>query len=121
MSHTKEPWYASDEDGNWRVMAADENGGYTLADMCSDDQEANGRRIVACVNACEGISTESLERGVSDWSIFMRELKAQRDELLVAAKELVLLAELGDADEDLQNWHPALESARAAIAKAEAV
>src|SRR5574343_770357 len=59
--HTQEPWYASKEDGNWRVMAADENGGYTLADMYCDDQEANARRIVACVNACTGIETDKLE------------------------------------------------------------
>jgi hypothetical protein len=42
-------------------MAADENGGYTLADMCCDNQQANARRIVACVNACAGISDEALD------------------------------------------------------------
>lgn len=112
MSHTKEPWYTSDEGGNFRVMAADENGGYTLADMCSDDQEANARRIVACVNACEGIDTESLERGVSDWSVFMRELKAQRDELLEVAQEILV--------EDIIEQLPKefVARVRAAIAKA---
>lgn len=42
MAHTKE-LYASNEGGNWRVMAADENGGYTVADMHADDQEANAK------------------------------------------------------------------------------
>lgn len=66
MSHTKEPWYFENEGGNYRVMAADENGGYSLADMCCDDQEANARRIVACVNACAGSSVEWLEFSVSE-------------------------------------------------------
>lgn len=39
-------------------------------------------------------------------------------DLLASLKELVNLAEIGDADEDKANWHPALEAARAAIAKA---
>ncbi len=29
-----------------------------------EEMEANGRRIVAAVNACEGISTKALEEGV---------------------------------------------------------
>lgn len=46
MPHT-EGLYASEEGGNWRVMAADENGGYTVADMCCDDQAANARLFAA--------------------------------------------------------------------------
>jgi len=37
-----------------RVIALLQTGAYT---------EANARRIVACVNACEGLSTEALESG----------------------------------------------------------
>ena len=44
--HT-ENTYACNEGGNWRVMAADENGAYTVADMCCDDQEANARLFAA--------------------------------------------------------------------------
>ena len=94
----------------------------------------NARRIVACVNACEGIGTEQLE----SWLCMsrpilqsMKELKSeadreakQRDDLLDALQEMVA----GDAeaiedakrlgvpfpDEMLAAYH----KARAAIAKA---
>lgn len=89
--HTQEPWYASKEDGNWRVMAADENGGYTLADVYCDDPEANSRRIVACVNACAGIPTEQLETAGTIAVECQDEMQAellkawkQRDDLLAA-------------------------------------
>lgn len=90
--HTQEPWYASKEDGNWRVMAADENGGYTLADMYCDDPEANSRRIVACVNACAGIPTEELVRAkyLNTASYAMRQkAEKHRDELLAALKKFL--------------------------------
>ena len=92
--HTPEPWYREFEGGNWRVMAADENGGYTLADMCCDDQEANARRIVACVNACAGLSNEFLSVATRD-DYAMRlvleadEMRRQRDELLAALRPLI--------------------------------
>jgi hypothetical protein len=64
-------------------------------------QYANARRIVAAVNACEGISTEALEQGV--------------------------VAEMLEALEDLFNWltpdwqQSSLgDKARAALAKATA-
>ena len=89
--HTPEPWYASEEGGNWRAMAADENGGYTLADMCCDDQEANARRITACVNACEGIPTYQLT-GEDEDPVILGDmidlLRNQRDELLAFAEEV---------------------------------
>ena len=40
MKHTT-GLFASEEGGNWRVMAADENGSYTVADVHCDDQQAN--------------------------------------------------------------------------------
>lgn len=92
--HTQEPWYASKEDGNWRVMAADENGGYTLADMYCDDPEANSRRIVACVNACAGIPTEELVRAkyLNTASYAMRQkAEKQCDKLLAALEQLVIV------------------------------
>lgn len=46
------------------------------------------------------------------------QLIAEKYALLASLKELVSLAEIGDADLDEANWHPALESARAAILKA---
>lgn len=74
--HTKEPWRlgrftgpASYEEvremcGAMDVVADTDNGPYVLAG-CNinfpDDARANASRIVACVNACAGISDEALE------------------------------------------------------------
>ena len=35
----------------------------TAEDVWAEESEANARRLVACWNACRGISTEDLERG----------------------------------------------------------
>jgi hypothetical protein len=47
--------------------------------------EANARRLVACWNACEGLHTESLERGkpLADQLV---DALTQRDELLAALR-----------------------------------
>ena len=74
MTHTKEPWRlgrftgpASYEEvrelcGSMDVVVDTETGPYVLA-ACNinfpDDAKANARRIVACVNACAGISDEA--------------------------------------------------------------
>jgi len=66
VQHTKEPWqwHAQGEandysllthDGRW-VISFRQNG-----ELMPAKQEANARRIVACVNACTGIPTEELE------------------------------------------------------------
>ena len=62
-NHTKAPWlfdgkvvYALNEKGV-NIFSAFVQDGKT----CEDELKANARRIVACVNACEGISTEMLE------------------------------------------------------------
>ena len=88
--HTPEPWelygHAIHKDGECLAYL---NG-------CSFE---NARRIVACVNACEGISTERLEENSVDpvAGVFgrmaaraekeTRTLTAQRDELLAALAE----------------------------------
>lgn len=71
MSHTKEPWIYgvgdTEEFGmvfgvglptlpNWTVVAV-----LSPFDQLNELDEANARRIVACVNACAGIDTSSLE------------------------------------------------------------
>lgn len=82
---------------------------------------ANARRIVACINACEGFSIEELDGAdlfkdsiESDAEIIA--LKKQRDELLGILKRLAAV-DFG------QHWNDDAEdaavSARAAIAKAE--
>lgn len=68
--HTQEPWILG-IDGNdachdpGHIMSRD---GLAIADCCLEyssliesEQEANARRIVACVNACAGIPAEKLE------------------------------------------------------------
>ena len=60
-----------------------------------DDPEANARRLAACWNACEGLSTEQLEReGTLNRANVMRdilrvELAAQRDELQEAVLAMI--------------------------------
>ena len=96
MSHTKEPWSFSPENGlEWGVEA----GKWGVA-ICADapgdgTSEANARRIVACVNACAGISTDALEIGrMSPDAFHENESRAdkaeqQRDELLAALEHIL--------------------------------
>jgi hypothetical protein len=66
--HTPEPWWL-DDDG---FIAAGSGDTYCTVvdphcrptDNYSEENEANARRIVAAVNACQGISTKALEQGV---------------------------------------------------------
>lgn len=74
QEHTKEPWeYWENDRTGFGVKMPRKNktrfgaepyaviGGFEPDDL--DEMKANARRIVACVNACAGISTESLEDG----------------------------------------------------------
>lgn len=79
----------------------------------------NARRIVACVNACEGISTEALEGWEALHLMNVAHLRQQRDELLLAAQRAFI--ELEYAHEKLGNdrkltRQDVLRDARAAIA-----
>ena len=81
-NHTKAPWlfdgkvvYALNE--KWvNIFSAFVQDGKTG----EDELKANARRIVACVNACEGISTETLEQG----STLAKITKSASDELAAA-------------------------------------
>ncbi|HXU93381.1 MAG TPA: hypothetical protein VFP33_06965 [Gallionella sp.] len=97
--HTKEPWrigklthprdYEAVQEvvGPTEVVVDTDQGPYVLASCNNNfpkDAKANARRIVACVNACAGLSTEFLEQSTKDdYAIrLMREadeLRAQRD------------------------------------------
>lgn len=86
--HTKEPWMAW-KDGSDRILFGPSTN-YT-AGQCFpqevDSCEANARRIVACVNACAGISTEDLEiitYGGETMNIYFDRINQQRDELVAA-------------------------------------
>lgn len=93
--HTQEPWMVDPDNrpgyewNNHIVSATDPN--QTICFMTHDNTpeniegEANARRIVACVNACKGIKTESLEMEVLSWitdETGESSLKRERDELL---------------------------------------
>ncbi|RUQ10674.1 hypothetical protein [Aeromonas dhakensis] len=57
--HTSELWV---QVGDFVAAESDQlNGGEYVCGCFGPDQEANARRIVACVNFCAGISTENLE------------------------------------------------------------
>ena len=90
-NHTKAPWmfdgkvvYALNKKGV-NVFSAFVQDGETD----EDELKANARRIVACVNACEGISTENLEDNlpVKDLARQYSEAIRQRDELLAALEK----------------------------------
>ncbi len=57
-------------------------------DSDNGDKEANARRVVACWNACNGLHTESLERGKPLADQIVDALN-QRDELIEALKLFV--------------------------------
>lgn len=68
MKHTIEPWSYHKTNGSPTTgmhMIAGGKPGYLaeVRDCGSGDVEQNARRIVACVNACEGVTTEELEQG----------------------------------------------------------
>ena len=88
MSHT-EGLLATNHD---RIESKDDHGwindGWIIAQCLGPDAVANARRLVACWNALEGISTEALEdfplaiNGVTNLAV----LKQERDELLAALR-----------------------------------
>ena len=99
--HAAAPWTANPVDDDNLIRIKNAEGGQVA--ICSNFSffdtpetlpskelvnEANARRIVACVNACEGVSTEVLERGARhDWGDLMTSLEKQRDQLLAALEE----------------------------------
>ena len=68
MNHTKEPWEAKADPSYYGIVSeiyAMDKFIASLGGVCSPDEvEANARRIVACVNACAGITNEVLEKGL---------------------------------------------------------
>lgn len=108
--HTKGPWkvnrhthirgelWLSILGGAWDITHNGASRPGVIADakysaMSDAENEANARRIVACVNACEGLPTETLEaaglgKGVLD------HLKAERDAL---REQIAFLEHFADA------------------------
>lgn len=92
VKHTAEPWKlhrsgqsvgSSDGYGVCEVWPRDED------NFPDTEGKANARRIVACVNACRGLSTDELEKHglVSAVGTELIELKKQRDQLLAAIEK----------------------------------
>lgn len=110
--HTKEPWKLLLWDDESFSIHTDNDD--PVVHFSSDDLYEDARRIVACVNACAGISTSLLERATPfDTALFF---KAQSDELLLLLKE-----HLSDNPEGSNGYcHCDLcERTREAIAKVE--
>lgn len=87
--HTPEPWVVNGS----HIESENEHGwvndGWIIADLSGSQIEANARRIVACVNACAGASTEVLEKGaIHDWALLMTQLESQNAELLVTLRSI---------------------------------
>ena len=93
--YTPEPWRAFNNGEGVVGVGTDhsdvcwtriEEGGWLDSDRTIDIDYENARRIVACVNACAGISTENLEDNLPVQELARRYNKAlkQRDELLAA-------------------------------------
>ena len=83
-NHTPEPWYWHENDSYCEINSERDG---QIVDSCAssclgdiDLGRANARRIVACVNACEGMEDPAAE---------IAELKRQLDELLGLVKAVV--------------------------------
>ena len=85
MSHTPEPWVHSPR-GMIVSMAPEAADSALIANLSPENAE-NARRIVACVNACEGSKTQDLERLGKDYVKPLIDLIDQRDRLLAAIYE----------------------------------
>ncbi len=63
--HTKEPWdwYETSDKEHVVIRSATEQWLVDIGGDWPEPARSNARRIVACVNACAGLSTEALESG----------------------------------------------------------
>jgi hypothetical protein len=87
--YSPEPWCVDTYNHRAYIMAD----GTAIAKVYLDDGSA--QRIVACVNACAGIGSETLESIAAPGTLTlgasedMRRLRAQRDELLDLLSKIV--------------------------------
>lgn len=94
QKHTPGPWYP-DANGTVRARPVVPRPGVEDERVASRLTDADARRIAACVNACEGLTTEQLERFPLDSfkecaqaggasTLHELEIERQRDDLLAA-------------------------------------
>lgn len=133
--HTPEPWatdYRERPDGMFAQEVFDANG-ETIATLAwfpvysgvgtTTNREANARRIVACVNACAGLETETLENitMLGETLLDRFELRNKQEaELTSKCEEMLAALEAisAVADQERGNAIEMKEMADAAIAKA---
>lgn len=131
--HTPEPWKINHDDSTeeWSIVTnqhgsivanVNEETGPELAGsipvMRKMPGMENARRIVACVNACAGVSNGEL--AMTTMSVVLariNEAEQQRDELL-AALEIIVASEEFHGDSFVCDFVTLQGVARAAIAKA---
>ena len=118
--HTPGPWRIDDVGVGFEIAAGNEvvaQVQQVYGDHTHKIRRGNARRIVACVNACEGISAENLEENkpiielARAYNVSLR----QRDDLLAALRSAVNDADGWGLADDECGWLPI---ARAAIARA---
>jgi hypothetical protein len=130
--HTKEPWAIFGAFNHIMGIEYEEaqRRGVPHAQWTHNCSEEDARRIVACVNALQGVPTDWLEKaadlGINDvttGNLFSARLKLQqqRDKLLAALKALIPLADFGAAEQSppYADKH-LIENAIALIAEIEA-
>ncbi len=92
--HTKEPWTTSGSGIRMIIRGDDLMIVAVRHRVNADIHEANFRRIVACVNACAGLSTDDLEDSsmtilehmLDQYGERLTALTTQRDDLLATLK-----------------------------------
>jgi hypothetical protein len=116
--HTKGPWGLGDDGlsffgpapGEWGIgwlyLYSRGNGG-----LSDEEQRANARRVVACVNCCAGLPTEALEARALDKTV---------------GRLVIANAELAAVLEEVDGWVERMpegmrQRVRAALAKAKGV
>lgn len=88
MGYTDEPWVIHPSCPTFiRANEGRKHVGSTESMGDNETNKENARRIVACVNACAGISTENLEENIPIKELARRynEVIRQRDDLLASS------------------------------------
>ena len=91
--HTPEPWFSQYDDNGFYEIGSESVSlrlAFTYGE--GDTDEANARRITACVNACAGIDTELLEIIADNDKTLagvIANVEKQRDELLAALERFM--------------------------------
>ena len=122
MKHTPTPWKVSATGGLIVNPIETICRGFRPGTDEFPNWKENARRIVACVNACEGLKTEELEKMPGglwkdvfvdslDKDVLIDELKTQNARLLEALNRI--LAFNLESDGATEDWNPAEATAEA--------